>query len=418
VIAGGARAPALAPASSKEARITRRLVLFVHGFDPRGVKLPYSNFLKEFEKHKQLTGAEGSVSPLEPPPADKPWLKRWRVNLTEPGSGPVETVFDFLEWQDLIPRRKPFRAVRMSLAGIATFFAMLRRGIHFKMARYAKSHGGLGIFPFGMLLLYLWIMATLVWAGYTLAQPYGIVAAVLGTAAGAILAAGFYRLTVRADGILFVWFAIALWNFQWHHGARGNPAVEARVAAFADHALERLKDRSFDEAVVVAVSTAGYYTIEMLGRMLERDPRLCGRKVAFLTLGGQPSVTSWFGPRASFVKAISAVLKSRAVEWIAYTIRGDIMTVPQYDPIRDVGLDPKAIGRSKIVHHRIYIKHMLSPESMQALRWKFLWLHLHYLMASETGEEHDFFALTCTCRPTLSASADWREKALAVRRAQ
>ena len=393
-------------------------MLFVHGFDPRGVKLPYSNFLREFDKHKRLTGAEGTVSPIEPPPADKPWLNRWRVNLGEPGAEPVETVFDFLEWQDLIPRRKPFRAVRMSLAGIATFFAMLRRGIYFKMARYAKSHGGLGIFPFGMLLLYLWIMATLVWAGFTIAEPYGPVAVALGTAVGAILATVFYRWTVRVDGILFVWFAIALWNFQWHHGARGNPAVEARFGAFAEHALERLQDRSFDEVVVVAVSTAGYYTIEMLGRMLDRDPRLAGRKVAFLTFGGQPSVTSWFGPRASFVKKISAVLNSRAVEWIAYTIRGDIMTVARYDPIRDVGLDPKTVKANRIVYHRIYIKRMLSPESMRALRGKFLWLHLHYLMASETGEEHDFFSLTCSPVPTLRASAAWRERAITARRAQ
>ena len=73
-------------------------MLFVHGFDPRGVKLPYSNFLKEFEKHKRLTGADGTVSPIEPPPADKPWLKRWQVSLSELGAEPVETVFDFLEW--------------------------------------------------------------------------------------------------------------------------------------------------------------------------------------------------------------------------------------------------------------------------------------------------------------------------------
>src|SRR5204863_3799179 len=140
--------------------------------------------------------------------------------------------------------------------------------------------------------------------------------------------------------------------------SRGNPAVEARFDAFAEHALERLKDRSFDEVVVVAVSTAGYYTIEMLGRMLDRDPRLAGRKVAFLTLGGQPSVTSWFGPRASFVKAISAVLNSRAIDWVAYTIRGDIMTVAHYDPYRDVGLDPAKVKPNRIIHHRIYIKRM------------------------------------------------------------
>ena len=59
MIADGAPAPALAQAGADEAKIARRLVLFVHGFDPRGVKLPYSNFLREFEKHKRLTGAEG-----------------------------------------------------------------------------------------------------------------------------------------------------------------------------------------------------------------------------------------------------------------------------------------------------------------------------------------------------------------------
>jgi hypothetical protein len=58
---------------------------------------------------------------------------------------------------------------------------------------------------------------------------------------------------------------------------------------------------------------------------------------------------------------------------------------------------------------------MLTPERMRALGWNFLWLHLHYLMASETGEEHDFFAITCTSEPTLRASAAWRARALAAR---
>jgi hypothetical protein len=415
MIADGASEPKGEPAAADERRVARRLILFVHGFDPRGANMPYSNFLKEFEKHKRLTGAEGTVSPMAPPPPDKPWLKRWSVSLSEPGAPAVETVVDFLEWQDLIPRRRPFRFVRMSLVGITTFVAMLRRGIHFKMAGYARSHGALGIFPFAALAIYLWIMWTLVWAGFTIARPYGPVAIAAGTGVGVAAAAGFYLWTVRIDRYLHVWFALALWNFQWRHGGRGNPAVAARFSAFADHALARLQDRSFDEVVVIAVSTAGYYTIEMLGHMLERDPRLAGRKVAFLTFGGQPSITSWFGPRPSFVKAISAVLRSRAIEWIAYTIRGDVMTVAEYDPFRDVGLDPKAFDRGKIIHHRIYIKRMLTPERMRALGWNFLWLHLHYLMASETGEEHDFFAITCTSEPTLSASAAWRARALAAR---
>jgi hypothetical protein len=402
-------------AAGGQGRVARRLAIFVHGFDPRGVKMPYSNFLREIEKFKQRTGARATVSAIETPPAGKPWLKRWRVNLEEPDTAPVETVFDFLEWQDLIPRRRPFRFFRMTVVGFATFFAMLRRGIFFKMAGYSKSHGALGIFPFVALAVYVLVMWTLVWAGFTLAHPYGLIATLVGTAIGVAAAAGFYLWTVRIDRYLHVWFSISLWSFQWRHGGRGDPAVAARFAAFADHALTELSDPGYDDVALIAVSTAGYYTIEMLGEMLERDPGLAGRKIAFFTFGGQPSVTSWFGPRQTFVRGISAVLRSPAVEWIAYTIRGDIMTVADYDPFRDVGLDPKVLDRRKIIHHRINLKRMLTPEHMKALGWNFLWLHLHYLMASETGEEHDFFALTCTGDPTLAAAAVWRARALAAR---
>ena len=407
--------PTSASAGAEKGQIARRLVLFLYGFEMRGVKVPYRNFAADFEKHKQLTGAKGTVSALEPPPFDKPWLKGWRANLTEPGAEPVETVFDFLEWQDLIPRRHRFRFLRLSLLGITTLFAMLRRGIQFKMLRYSKSHGILAIFPFLALALYLWIMATLVWAGFSLARAYGPAAMAIGTAIGIGLAAGFYLLTLRIDRRLHVWPQITFWNFHYRHGGRGNPAVEARFASFADHALERLHDHSFDEIIVVSVSSAGYYTIEMLGRMLERDPDLAGRRVALLTFGVQPSITSWFGPRKNFVQALTSVLKSPAIEWLAYSMRGDIMTVAEYDPFRDVGLDRKEFDQQKIIHHRIHLKRMLTPSSMQAVRRDFLWLHLHYLRTSETGDEHDFFAIACTSLPTLAAAKVWRERALAAR---
>jgi hypothetical protein len=399
-----------------ETKIRRRLVLFVHGFDPRAEKLPYAIFKREFAKHRAISGADGTLGPIEASPPGKPWLKRWRLTRAD-GDGEVETVFDFLKWQDLIPRRKPFRAVRMVGAGIVTFFAMLRNRIFPRMAGYAKRHVALGIFPYAMLAVYLLFMAWLVNAGYYFLSPYGPPFAALGLVLGALAAAGFYWWTVRVDTILFVWFAIALWNFQWRHGGRGIPAVEERFERFADHALEMLRDPAYDEVLLVAVSTAGYYAIEMLGSMLQRDPKLAGRQVPFLTLGAQPSVTSWFGPRRRFVEALTAVLASPAVRWIAYNIRGDIMSVAGYDPVRDNGLDPAVLNPERFVRHQIDLRHMLKPESMQALRWRFLWLHLHYLMATETGAEHDFYAITTSSTPALRAAAAWRRRALESRKA-
>jgi len=391
--------------------VRRRLVLFVHGFDPRGLKLPYTMFVDGIERHKARTGAIGSVTPVIEPDPTRPWLKRWSARLAEPGSPEVETTFDFLQWQDLIPRRKPFRFLRMASAGIVTFVQMLRYGIYPKMRSYARSHVAFGVFPFAFLALYLWLMWSLVWAGYTIARPYGAGYAVLGTAIGMAAAAGLYWLTLRLDRILYVWYSIALWDFQWRHGSKGMPGMDERLDAFGRYLEEKLRDPAYDEVVLMAVSTGAYYSVEMLAPVLARDPRLAGRILPFLTFGSQPAITSWFGPRQRFVDGMRAIFAGGAVRWHAYAIRGDFMSAVGYDPHRESYLDPALRGRNPIVHHTLYLKRMITPETRKVLGWKFLQIHLYYLMAGETGEEHDFFAILCGPRPVEEEAEEWRFRA-------
>jgi hypothetical protein len=398
---------------SGAAPIRRRLVLFVHGFDPRGLKLPYEIFLREFERHKARTGARGSVTGVTRPDDLRPWLKRWTAWLAEPGSHEVETSFDFLEWQDLIPRRKPFRFLRMTWAGIATFAALLRYGLYPKMRAYARSHVAFGVFPFAFLALYLWIMAGLVWTGWSLGAPRGGWCGALGLVLGIAAAAGFYRLTLRLDRILYVWYSIALWDFQWRHGTRGMPGIDARFDRFGEYLSDKLRDPTHDEVVLIAVSTGAYYSVEMLGPVLARDPALAGRTLPFLSFGSQPAITSWFGPRQRFVEGMRAVFSTRAVPWHAYAIRGDFMSVVGYDPFREGFLDRRLHDTRTITHHTIRLKRMITPETRRSLGWKFLVIHLYYLMAGETGEEHDFFAILCGPRPVLVEAEAWRRRALA-----
>ena len=47
---------------------------------------------------------------------------------------------------------------------------------------------------------------------------------------------------------------------------------------------------------------------------------------------------------------------------------------------------------------------MLRPETMAALRGNYFRKHLHYMMASETGEGHDFFDIICTRTPVVEAA--------------
>jgi hypothetical protein len=405
-------------ADGSEARpIRRRLVLFVHGFDPRGLKLPYAIFTTDLEHHKARTGAAGSVSPVTRPDPSRPWLKRWIAHLAEPEGAEVETTFDFLEWQDLIPRRKPFRFVRMTAAAIATFFAMLGYGIYPKMRAYARSHVVFGVFPFAFLALYLVIMGCLIWAGYALGRPHGPWYAVLGTAIGIAAAAAFYRLTLRLDRILYVWYSIALWNFQWRHGSRGMPGIDARFDRFGEYLSEKLRDPTYDEVVLIAVSTGAYYCVEMLGPVLARDPTLGGHTLPVLSFGSQPSITSWFGPRPRFVEGMRAIFSGRAVPWRAYAIRGDFMSALGYDAFREGFLDPEVHDPRTVTHHTIDLKRMVTPATRRSLGWKFLVIHLYYLRAGETGEEHDFFAILCGPRPVLAEAEAWQARAHAAREA-
>jgi hypothetical protein len=401
-----------------EARIRRRLVLFVHGFDPRGAEKPYAILREELPKYGKLNGVAATLSAVETPLPDQPRLKRWRVTLADAGSE-VETVFEFLGWQDLIPRYRPFRFIRLTLASIATFYVMLWKGIFHRLPRYGWSHFGFAAVPFLGVSLYIGVIVGAVVLGFAVGASYGTGGAVVGTALGVVVAAGFYTWTVSIDGSVYFWFLMALWTFQRRQGGRGGIlALEQRLDQLAEHALRTAADPAFDEVVMVCVSHGGYCGIEIVGRMLGRDPDLAslrggkGGGLALVTLGSQPSMTAWFGPRPGFRKALRAILASPAVDWFFYTLRGDIMAAGRYDPIADTPLDPSGLDATKPFRHHIHLKRMLGEGSSRALGWRFLPIHLQYLMASATGEEHDFVALTCASRPFRSAAATWRERAL------
>ena len=106
-----------------------------------------------------------------------------------------------------------------------------------------------------------------------------------------------------------------------------------------------------------------------------------------------------------------AIFSGRAVHWHAYAIRGDFMSAVGYDPHREGYLEPALRAGNPITHHTLHLKRMVTPATRKALGWKFLDIHLYYLNAGETGEEHDFFALLCGPRPVEEEAAAWHGQA-------
>ncbi|HZP21696.1 MAG TPA: hypothetical protein VFB16_15995 [Bauldia sp.] len=398
-------------------------MLFVHGFDPRGIERPYHILSAELPKYGARTGTAVGQSRLETPDRAKPWLKRWTVTVDE-GDGATETRFEFLDWQDLIPRRREFRFFKLSLAAIATFYVMLWKGVFYRLARYGWSHFGFVAVPFAAVALYIGLIVAAPVAGYFIGRDFGGWGAAAGLALGLLAAAVFYRLTLWIDRGAHFWFLMAFWAFQREQGSRrGMPVLAARFDRLAEHALHVADEWRPDEAILVGVSHGGICAIDILGRMFERDPGLAalasaadreGRRLAFLTLGSLPSLLDSMGPNPGLRAATAKLLASPLVDWHYYTARGDIMTSDRYDPFRDLGRRPTPAEAARFISFRILLKPMLG-EAEAALGWRFITKHLQYLMASVTGEEYDFFALTCTGTPFRTAAAAWRSRALASR---
>jgi len=203
--------------------VRRRLAVYISGFDPRGHKFFFPIFRDQLQQHAARKGIAAATGEVEAPPPDKPWLKRWRATLDD-GAGEVETVIDFLEWQDLIPRRKRFRFLRTTGAGIATLWDMITKGVFRRLRLYGRSHLMLALYPFVFLVINLAIMAALVVAGLVIGGRHGLGFALLGALAGGLAAGGWYWLTRRLERRTFAWFSLDFWSFQRAQGSAGCPA--------------------------------------------------------------------------------------------------------------------------------------------------------------------------------------------------
>jgi hypothetical protein len=385
--------------------VRRRLAVYIGGFDLRGHKFHYTTFRDQLAQHAARKGITAATSAAKRPLAGKPWLKRWQADIDDE-EGTVETVVDFLQWQDLIPRRRRFWFLQTTAAGIATFWTMVTKGIFRRLRNYGRSQLAFALYPFLALILNLAIMTAMAVGGFLALRGYGLGYGALGAVAGALFAAGWYWLTRRIDQRTFAWFLLEMWLFQRAHGSRELPALAHRVDAFADYVLARMADESFDEVVVLALSAGGYHSIDLVGAMLARDPdfKQVGRRLSLVTFGVAPPAWGWFGPTERFKKAIERVLMSPAVDWVNFVIRRDAMALANFNPVRDFGLDSELYDWKKIRERRIDLKRMLRPETVKALRGSIFRKHIHYMMASETGEEHDFFDVICSRKPVVKAA--------------
>jgi hypothetical protein len=374
--------------------VQRRLVIYVQGYDPRGLAEYYRLFRREYRRTCELYGLSGEVGRAVNDP--ERFVTNWSANTHGP-DWQVATRYMFLRWEDIIRRDfarptwwKILHMYRATLLAIAS-------GV---VPRIFKAHWRFGLFAlYPIVLMTAWALL----GGLTGLATAAVLEALgapapapglVGAAAGFSAFAAVLRLTERRTYLLYLCDDAAS-TYQFAH--RQRPDWEERMETFAGYVIEAVAESEADEVVIVGHSSGSFLAIDVLDRALERDPDLGrrGPRVRLLTIGANLPIVGFHDAAQWFRDRISRLAVAPDIAWIDYQSRHDIMNFWPFDPVAGHGIALGSERRNPLVVP-VSFRDLWGAEGFSRRRWSFFRAHFQFLHANERAEAaYDYYLICC-----------------------
>ena len=373
--------------------VTRRRVIYVPGYDPRGLAHYYRLFRTEAQQFCRLYGVNATVSKIERP--DNRRSAHWTIK-TAGDRWAVDTIYEFLRWEDIVQSDFARPMWWKVLHAFKSIGIILADGTLAKIVRAHWRFGGFIAYPFLCFLLYILAACALGMAAFSLTA---LVAPgfPLPALAGIVVAAAAFVLIARsAEPYTYVLYMFVDTAATHEFVCRCRPDWEERLQLFATYVVEAANKNDADEIVIVGHSSGSFLAVEVLDRALALDPNLGlhGPRVVLLTVGANLPIVG-FHPRAQWFRDRLRRLGAEAtVDWIDYQSRKDIMSFYPFDPIAGHGID---LGSRRTNPHVVPVRFrdIISPEWYRRFRWRFFRVHFQFIMANERPAHYDYFMIVC-----------------------
>lgn len=375
-------------------QIRRRTVIYVQGYDPRGIAEYYRMFRREFRRTCELYGLTGTISGAQHDP--KRFITAWDVT-TQGGGWQVETRYQFLRWEDII-RQDFARPAWWKIAHM--YAATIRALLNGVIVRILKAHWRFGLFTlYTPLLMTLWLAC-----GAAIGILASKLVAALGapvpvpTMVGLVAAIGSFGsllwLTESRTYLLYLCDDVVATDRFAH---RQRPDWDERMATFAGYVADAVARSDADEVIVVGHSSGSFLAVDVLDRALARDPGLGrhGPRVRLLTLGANLPIVG-FHPKAQWFRdRLQRLAQSPDIDWVDYQSRHDVMNFWPFDPVAGHGLAPAA-GRINPTVVAISFRDLWTDGTFRRRRWRFFTAHFQFLSANERlGAAYDYYLICC-----------------------
>ena len=380
-------------AEIRHARVRRRHVIYVQGYDPRGLAPYYRMFRTELRKFAALYGLDSTIS--RPKSAPYGVMASWAIETSGP-DWQTRTAYDFLRFEDLIQDDLQWPIWRTLMHAIVIYWRLVFAGT---LRRFWNAHWRFATFisyPHVMLLNEAIWAAGIAWVfsaglsaiglpgGYDIAAGSAVFIAVLGM---------LLKYTERRTYLLYL---MSDTIFTWRFSHRQRPDWDARIATFAQHLVDVAAASDADEILLVGHSSGSFLGVEIMARALAIDPEIGqrGPKVVLLTLGGNLPIVGFHAVSRPFRAHLARLAIEPTIDWVDCQSRKDVMNFFPFDPVRGHGLDLGPARRNPVIVS-VRFRDIISPANYARFRWRFFRVHFQFVMANERPHAYDFFMIAC-----------------------
>ena len=366
-------------ATAEDARVFRRRVFYIPGYDPIHPRRYRELYRREGAAQAKISGY---ALDLKPKMVKGPY--GWHVTSDLGGQADVEV----LVWSDIVKGSMNPSIAATYLQLVRTAWAYVGSGALFRLMRLRKGPMIAALYPIGMLLAQLG-MAML--AGWGVGMLGALVHPLVGWTAGLGVVYGVLRTFRRYDNRLFAYYLMHDFAYSAQSEGAIPPELEARMVVFGQAVAEALCG-AYDEVLVVGHSSGAHLAVSILADLIRGGLPEVRPALGFLSLGQVMPMVS-FLPRATRLRADLHYLAARdEVTWVDVTAPGDGCAFALCDPVAVTGVSPA--GKKWPLVVSAAFTRTLSPERWRELRWKFFRLHFQYLCAFDRPGHYDYFQIT------------------------
>jgi hypothetical protein len=374
-------------------RVQHRHIIYVQGYDPRGLAQYYRMFRTELRKFGRLYQLNATIS--RPQAAPDGETASWTIE-TKAGDWQTRTSYDFLRWEDLIQRDLAAPIWGTVFKAMWIYWRLVFGGT---IARFWRAHWRFATFiSYPHFLLFneaIWAAAVAfafakglealgIPGLFSLAAAAVTFVAVLGT---------LLKYTENRSYLLYL-LSDTIWTWEFSH--RQRPEWDARIDRFAQYLVDVAGRSDAEEIVIVGHSSGSFLGAEILARALKLDPALGrhGPRIVLLTIGGNFPIVGFHAASQDFRDHLRQLSIEPSIDWIDCQSRKDVMNFYPFDPITGHGIEVGA-GRRNPTIVPVRFREIIKPEHYNLFRWKFFRVHFQFVMANERPHAYDFFMIVC-----------------------